>query len=113
MTSHSKIDFDLSDAVHSIAKHLNVNDKQVEAAIQLLEAGNTIPFIARYRKELTRGLDEIQLRSIEDAIEKARDLFARKTTILKTIDEQGHLTQALRQQIVECQDMQMLEAIGI
>ncbi|MCY2979350.1 MAG: Tex family protein [Planctomycetota bacterium] len=111
MTSHSIIDFDLADAVHSIAKHLNVNDKQVEAAIQLLEAGNTIPFIARYRKELTRGLDEIQLRSIEDAIEKARDLFSRKTTILKTIDEQGLLTPALRQQIVECQDMQMLEAI--
>jgi uncharacterized protein len=111
MTSHSTIDFDLADAVHSIAKHLNVNDKQVEAAIQLLEAGNTIPFIARYRKELTRGLDEIQLRTIEDAIEKARDMFSRKTTILKTIDEQGLLTQALRQQIVECQDMQMLEAI--
>jgi protein Tex len=111
MTSQSSIDFDLAEAVHSIAKHLNVNDKQVEAAIQLLEAGNTIPFIARYRKELTRGLDEIQLRSIEDAIEKARDLFSRKTTILKTIDEQGLLTDALRQQIVECQDMQMLEAI--
>jgi protein Tex len=111
MTSHSIIDFDLAEAVHSIAKHLNVNDKQVEAAIQLLEAGNTIPFIARYRKELTRGLDEIQLRTIEDAIEKVRDLFARKTTILKTIDEQGLLTDALRQQIVECQDMQMLEAI--
>ena len=111
MTRHSIIDFDLADAVHSIAKHLNVNDKQVEAAIQLLEAGNTIPFIARYRKELTRGLDEIQLRTIEDAIEKARDLFSRKATILKTIDEQGLLTEPLRQQIVECQDMQMLEAI--
>ncbi|MCF7959867.1 MAG: RNA-binding transcriptional accessory protein [Pirellula sp.] len=111
MSRHSIIDFDLADAVHSIAKHLNVNDKQVEAAIQLLEAGNTIPFIARYRKELTRGLDEIQLRTIEDAIEKARDLFSRKTTILKTIDEQGLLTEPLRQQIVECQDMQMLEAI--
>ena len=111
MTRHSIIDFDLADAVHSIAKHLNVNDKQVEAAIQLLEAGNTIPFIARYRKELTRGLDEIQLRTIEDAIEKARDLFSRKATILKTIDEQGLLTEPLRQQILECQDMQMLEAI--
>ena len=111
MTRHSIIDFDLADAVHSIAKHLNVNDKQVEAAIQLLEAGTTIPFIARYRKELTRGLDEIQLRTIEDAIEKARDLFSRKATILKTIDEQGLLTEPLRQQILECQDMQMLEAI--
>lgn len=111
MTRHPIIDFDLADAVHSIAKHLNVNDKQVEAAIQLLEAGNTIPFIARYRKELTRGLDEIQLRTIEDAIEKARDLLSRKATILKTIDEQGLLTEALRQQILECQDMQMLEAI--
>ncbi len=111
MTSHSIIVFDLAGAVHNIAKHLSVNDNQVEAAIQLLEAGNTIPFIARYRKEVTRGLDEIQLRTIEDTIEKARDLFSRKTTILKTIDEQGLLTDALRQQIVECQDMQMLEAI--
>jgi uncharacterized protein len=104
MTTHSIIVFDLAAAVHNIAKHLSVNDKQVEAAIQLLEAGNTIPFIARYRKEVTRGLDEIQLRTIEDAIEKARDLFSRKTTILKTIDEQGLLIEALRQQIIECQN---------
>ena len=79
------------------------------AAIELLDDGNTLPFIARYRKEATGGLDETQLRVIEDALAKARELARRKTTILRTIDQQGLLTPELRQQIEQCLDKQLLE----
>ena len=101
--------FDLDKTIGAIAKALGVGEDQVCAAIALLEAGNTIPFIARYRKEATRALDEIALRSIDEALTKARELSARKATILKTIDEQGQLTDALRRQIEECDDKKVLE----
>ena len=102
---------DLDVVCEAIARELSVKVNQVQAAVELLDAGNTIPFIARYRKEATQGLDEMQLRAIEDAIEKARELAARKVTVLKTIDEQGLLTDALRKKIVDCTDMATLEAI--
>ncbi len=86
-------ELDLTKAAGEIAKQLAIESGQVMAAIELLDAGNTIPFIARYRKEATRGLDEIVLRAIEDAIGKARELFARKNTVLKSIAEQGLLTE--------------------
>ncbi len=95
----------------AIASELQIPLRQVLAAIELLDAGNTIPFIARYRKEATGGLDEIALRAIEDAVEKAKALAARKVTVLKTIDEQGLLTPALRKQIEDCSDLQTLEVI--
>jgi len=79
--------------------------------VELLNAGNTIPFIARYRKEATQGLDEIALRAIEDALERTNALSARKTTVLKTISEQGLLTDALRSQIEKCRDLRTLETI--
>ncbi len=101
--------FDLDKTIAAIAKALGIGQDQVRATIELLEAGNTIPFIARYRKEATRALDEIALRAIEEALAKARELGARKTTILKTIDEQGQLTVALRRQIEECDDKKVLE----
>jgi protein Tex len=84
---------------------------QVRAAVELLDAGNTIPFIARYRKEVTQGLDEMALRAIEDGVDKWRELVARKTTVLKTIESQGLLTEALRKQIIECKELQTLEVI--
>lgn len=111
MAIQSSSEFDLATTIIETANVLSVDSRQVEAAIQLLDAGNTIPFIARYRKEATRGLDEIALRAIEDSIEKARELFARKSTVLKSIEEQGLLTEALRQQIIDCREMQTLEAI--
>jgi uncharacterized protein len=104
-------ELDLTEVAGEIAKQLAVDSRQVQAAIELLDAGNTIPFIARYRKEATRGLDEIALRAIEDAIAKARELFARKNTVLKSIAEQGLLTEELRKQIMDCKDLQTLEAI--
>ena len=102
----------LNSAVHqSIAKELGIPVKQVTAAIDLLIDGNTIPFIARYRKEVTGGLDEIALRAIEDALEKANALAARKVTVLKSIDGQGLLTDSLRAKIEACTDLPTLEAI--
>ncbi|HYW77930.1 MAG TPA: Tex family protein, partial [Thermoguttaceae bacterium] len=101
--------FDLEQAVRSIAAATGVAERQVRAAIELLEGGNTLPFIARYRKEATGGLDETALRMIEDALTKAHELAKRKATILRTIDQQGLLTDELQSQIRQCQDKQVLE----
>ncbi len=101
--------FDLDKSVQSIAASLGVDNKRVRAAVDLLDAGNTIPFIARYRKEATHGLDEHALRFIEDTLTKARELAQRKATILRTIEEQGQLTVELRRQIEACQDKKELE----
>lgn len=103
--------FDVSKVAAEIARQLGVSPKQVEQTIKLLEDGNTLPFIARYRKEATQGLDETQLRAIEDAVQLAKELASRKATILKTIEEQGLLTDALRQKIEACEDKQLLEDI--
>ena len=101
--------FDLDTSIQSMATSLGVNGQRVRAAVELLDAGSTIPFIARYRKEATSGLDEHALRFIEDALTKARELAQRKTTILRTIAEQGQLTVPLRRQIEACQDKKELE----
>lgn len=111
MAADSAINNELRAIAKQIAISLSISDRQVQATIELLDAGNTIPFIARYRKEATQGLDEMALRAIEDALEKARELAARKKTVLKTIEEQGLLTDALRKQIAACTDLQTLEAI--
>ena len=111
MASVTAIDVELLAIAKQIAISLSISERQVQSTIELLDAGNTIPFIARYRKEATQGLDEMALRAIEDALEKARELAARKKTVLKTIDEQGLLTDALRMQIIACTDLQSLEAI--
>ena len=82
-----------------IAQELNVRDSQILAAIQLLDDGNTIPFIARYRKEATGGLDDTQLRHFETRLIYLRELEERRQTILKSIEEQGKLTDELRDKI--------------
>ncbi|NOY40363.1 MAG: RNA-binding transcriptional accessory protein, partial [Planctomycetes bacterium] len=70
-----------ADVPENIAAELELPLRQVLAAVKLLDTGNTIPFIARYRKEATQGLDEIALRAIEDALERSKALNARKTTV--------------------------------
>jgi uncharacterized protein len=100
-----------NDFSKNIARELGIPVRQIQSAIDLLSAGNTIPFIARYRKEATNSLDEIALRAIEDALEKANTLAARKKTILKTIQEQNALTDGLHKQIESCNDLRTLEAI--
>ena len=97
--------------IAAIAAELKLPLKQVQAAVELLNAGNTIPFIARYRKEATGRLDEIALRSIEDALEKAKTLAARKNTIIKSLTDQGLLTDALATEVQDCTDIKTLEAI--
>lgn len=109
--THQPTSIQSSTLAAKIAAELNLAERQVKAAIELLESGNTIPFIARYRKEATQGLDEIALRAIEDALEKANALAARKNTVLKSIEEQGLLTDSLRRQLENCQDLRTLEAL--
>ncbi|WP_109432991.1 Tex family protein [Aggregatibacter segnis] len=92
-----------------IAQELNVRDSQILAAIQLLDDGNTIPFIARYRKEATGGLDDTQLRHFETRLIYLRELEDRRQTILKSIEEQGKLTAELRDKIQATQSKTELE----
>lgn len=103
--------FDIEQAIRQIAAVVPCSSAQVQAAVGLLDDGNTIPFIARYRKEATHGLDEVALRAIEDLLGKARELAHRKTTILKTIHEQGQLTPELHRRIQSCTDRQLLETL--
>jgi uncharacterized protein len=109
MTTRSFECFDHDLAIQQIAGSLSCDPRQIHAAVGLLDTGNTIPFVARYRKEVTGGLDEIALRKIEDAFSKGRELAQRKTTILKTIDQQGLLTTVLHEQIKSCTDKHVLE----
>ncbi|OOF82722.1 RNA-binding transcriptional accessory protein [Rodentibacter ratti] len=92
-----------------IATELNVVPNQILAAIQLLDDGNTIPFIARYRKEATGGLDDTQLRHFETRLVYLRELEDRRQSILKSIEEQGKLTDELRTQIEATQSKTELE----
>ena len=92
-----------------IAKELNINDKQVNSVIELFKEGATIPFIARYRKERTDGLDEEYLRSIEERLNYLTLLEERKKTILKSIEEQGKLTDELRDKINSALKLQEVE----
>lgn len=92
-----------------IATELSVQPQQILAAIQLLDDGNTIPFIARYRKEVTGGLDDTQLRHFETRLIYLRELEDRRQTILKSIEEQGKLTEELRNQIQQVQSKTELE----
>lgn len=84
----------------SIATELGVNLAQVEATITLLDEGSTVPFISRYRKEVTGGLDDTQLRTLEERLNYLRELEERRTTVLKTISEQGKLTDELEKSIL-------------
>ncbi len=82
--------------VQRIAAELSVQPRQVAAAVQLLDEGATVPFIARYRKEVTDNLDDTQLRNLEERLLYLRELEDRRATIIASIDEQGKLTDELR-----------------
>ena len=81
--------------ISQIAAEIRVTQQQVQAAVDLLDGGATVPFIARYRKEATGGLDDIQLRELEYRLGYLRELQDRRAAILKAIDEQGKLTPEL------------------
>jgi protein Tex len=89
----------MTDIRRQIAQELGVRDQQVEAAISLLDGGATVPFIARYRKELTGALDDAQLRTLEERLTYLRELEERRTTILNSIREQGKLDAALESSV--------------
>ncbi|KAE9529026.1 Tex family protein [Testudinibacter aquarius] len=93
----------------TIAQELNVQPKQILAAIGLVDEGNTIPFIARYRKEVTDGLDDTQLRHFETRLLYLRELDERRQTILKSIADQGKLSAELQAKIDSCQSKTELE----
>ena len=84
---------------NNISRELGLTEHSVNNTLQLLEDGCTIPFISRYRKERTGGLDEVQISAINELYEKLKDLSKRKETILKTIFDQGKLTPELQQRI--------------
>ena len=94
-----------------IAKRLNLNETGVDNTIALLDLGCTIPFIARYRKERTGNLDEVQITLISETYEKLKEIAKRKETILKTISEQEKLTPELEQRINDCWEATQLEDI--
>lgn len=94
-----------------IAKKLNLNGRYVENTLQLLEEGCTIPFISRYRKERTGNMDEVQIAAISEANDKLKDIDKRKETVVKTITEQGKMTNELQRRIEDCWDANELEDI--
>jgi protein Tex len=99
----------MNDPILTIAKQLNIPVEQVSAAVELLDADNSVPFVARYRKEATGGLDEEQLRLIAGMLAKIRALNERRETVLKTVEEQGNLTPELRHKLLAAATMTELE----
>jgi len=95
--------------IQQIAKDLKIKASQVNQVITLLDAGNTIPFIARYRKEMTGQLDETQLRDINDSVTYMRNLHERKQEVIRLIEEQGKLTEELHKSIVGSTKLQEVE----
>jgi len=94
-----------------IAEELKIEEHRVKAALKLMEEGGTVPFIARYRKDQTDNLDEVQLRDIQHRKESLTELQERKETVLKTIEELGKLTPELKAQIDSCLNKNILEDI--
>ncbi len=102
---------DIKTYANIIAKKLNLNGRYVENTLQLLEEGCTIPFISRYRKERTGNMDEVQIAAISEANDKLKDIDKRKETVVKTITEQGKMTDELQKRIEDCWDANELEDI--
>ena len=97
--------------IQSIASELQIQVKQVENTLQLLEEGSTVPFIARYRKEMTKGLDEEQIRVIQEGYEYQVNLAKRKEDVLRLIETQGKLTDEIVQQVNACSKLAQVEDI--
>ena len=100
-----------SEYLQIIVKHTGLKEHQVENTLKLLENGATIPFISRYRKESTGGMDEVQVTEVSDALERLEALAKRKETILGTIESQEKLTPELKERIEHCWDAMELEDI--
>ena len=97
------------DIVLKIKEELNVEKWQVEAAVKLIDEGNTIPFISRYRKEVTGSLNDEQLRNLDERLKYLRSLEERREQVLASIEEQGKMTDELRAKIVAAETMVAIE----
>ena len=95
--------------IKKIAEELSVKTSQVDAAVKLIDEGCTIPFIARYRKEVTGALNDEQLRELDDRLKYLRNLEDRKTQVIASIEEQGKLTDELKEQILKAETMVLVE----
>lgn len=98
-----------TDIIKQIGKDLNIKERQVEVVLNLLKEGNTVPFIARYRKEATGSLDEELIRSINEVYEYQVNLLKRKEDVIRLIDEKGMLTDELKEEILKCQKLVEVE----
>ena len=98
-----------TEIILDLARELNIKERQVTTVLKLLEEGNTIPFIARYRKEMTGSLDEEQIRAISEKYEYQVNLFKRKEDVIRLIDEKGMLTEELKNSILRCNKLVEIE----
>ena len=97
------------DIIAKISEELGIKKSQTDAAVKLIDEGNTIPFIARYRKEVTGALNDEVLRNLYDRLVYLRNLEERKETVLNSIEEQGKLTEELKEQILAAETMVVVE----
>ena len=97
------------DIIKTIASEFNLREGSVEKTIELIDEGNTIPFIARYRKEVTGGMSDVTLRELDERLTYLRGLEERKTEVIRLIEEQGKLTEELKQEIESAQVLQRVE----
>jgi len=95
--------------IDQLTKELKVKKSQIKKAVELIDEGNTIPFIARYRKEMTGGLDDVVLRKLDERLIYLRNLKDRKDDVIKIIDEQGKLTPELKEKILKAEIIQQVE----
>lgn len=99
----------MEDIIQCLRRELNLKDGQAESVIKLLDEGSTVPFIARYRKEVTGDLDDIKLRAFDERLRYLRNLEDRKKTVISSIDEQGKLTDELRKKILKAEILTEIE----
>ena len=97
------------DIIKVLAEEFKLRTHQVEETVKLIDEGNTIPFIARYRKEVTGGMDDVTLRGLDERLTYLRNLEERKGEVIRLIEEQGALTEELKAQIEEAQVLQRVE----
>ncbi|MFK4998569.1 Tex-like N-terminal domain-containing protein [Bacillus sp. N9] len=95
--------------VRQLSNELKLSKKQIQSVIQLLQEGNTVPFIARYRKEMTGALDEVQIKDIMDSWNYLQGLEQRKIDVIRLIEEQGKLTDELKRDILKANKLQIVE----
>ena len=97
------------DVIRKLAEELNIKPAQAQAAVKLIDEGNTIPFIARYRKEATGALNDEVLRNLSERLTYLRNLEEKKESVIASIEEQGKLTEELREQILSAETLVVVE----